>query len=289
MSQRTRSLLLPTLALSAAAWLVADHVVARGSGPDTGERVIPYSGRLELDGNGVSASDVPMRFTLRGVMAGGGEEVWSYGPVGVDVAAGAFSVRIGEGTSVPDWVYSAEQTYVAVEVNGEVLPGEQRIYPVPFATWAAEASDLVVSGSLTVGGPVTATSVTSNGDIRNMSPDGQVAPSTDFAFRDTGDTWLRLRRGAGSNVYADLAVGRLSAGSDVSAQYLSTVDLDASGDVTAQTVTATNDLCVEGRCGSPYITCTWSGERAVHGDEGCGDDVIITCSGGRVTHMRFSC
>ena len=39
--------------------------------------------------------------------------------------------------------------------------------------------------------------------------------SNDFAFRDTGDSWLRLRRGPNSNTYADLAINQLWVGGDV--------------------------------------------------------------------------
>ena len=39
--------------------------------------------------------------------------------------------------------------------------------------------------------------------------------SNDFAFRDTGDTWLRLRKGIGSDSYRDLAVQRLYAGGSI--------------------------------------------------------------------------
>lgn len=289
MTARARPLLLPLLVCCVFAWLVADHVAARGSGPDTGERVIPYSGRLELNGNAVSTADVPMTFTLRGELAGGGEQTWSYGPVPVDVASGAFTVRIGEGASIPDWVYAAEATYVSVAVGDDLLQGEQRIYPVPFATWAAEASDLVVAGSLTVEGPITASSLTTTGDIRSTAVDGQLAVTSNFAFRDTGDTWLRLRTGAFSDAYADLAVGQLWVETSVVAPSLSTGTLSASGAVNALNLVASNTLCVAGTCGSPYISCDWSGGRWVYGDQGCADDMLFVCTNGRVTAMDVSC
>ena len=39
-----------------------------------------------------------------------------------------------------------------------------------------------------------------------------------------------------------------------------------------------------------FTTCSWTGERQVCGDcHGCYDDILLTCTGGRVTSMRFAC
>jgi hypothetical protein len=217
--------------LGVLAWLSAGQVLARGSGPDKDGRVIPYRGHLELNGQPVTSASVPMTFTVRGVMAGGTTQTWTFGPTTVNVYAGEFSTLIGQGAAVPDWVYAAEQTYVAVSVNGVALSGESRIYPVPYATWTAEGRDLLVEGSMTVRGPLdvqgtvqatgevlaqgeirSASAIRSMGDIVNRAASGSVAPSSRFAFRDHGtDEWLRLRTSAASETYASLAVKKLYA------------------------------------------------------------------------------
>ncbi|MBI5497403.1 MAG: hypothetical protein HY904_20480 [Deltaproteobacteria bacterium] len=66
---------------------------------------------------------------------------------------------------------------------------------------------LSVTGNLSVAG----------GTIANTAADGQVAVSQNFAFRDTGDTWLRLRTGPNSETYADLAVNKLWLGGELQA------------------------------------------------------------------------
>ena len=57
--------------------------------------------------------------------------------------------------------------------------------------------------------------VTFSNDINIAASNGEIGISNDFAFRDTGDSWLRLRKGVGSNSYGDLAVQRLYAGGSV--------------------------------------------------------------------------
>lgn len=124
-------------------WTAA--ALARGTGPDTGNRTIPYQGLLELGGVAVT-STVPMTFSLSD-----GQQSWSYGPQDVPVYSGRFSVLIGEvGEAVPDWVFTAEAVTIAVSVNGTQLGGAQRIRPVPYAYWAAESDNLTVRSTLSV-------------------------------------------------------------------------------------------------------------------------------------------
>jgi hypothetical protein len=297
--------------------LVADRVQARGSGPDRGNRVIPYKGTLAKDGLPLTGAAVPMTFVLRGVLPGNVTQEWTYGPVNVDVFQGEFSVRIGEASAVPDWVYSAEQTYVRVSINGTLLAGEQRIYPVPLATWAGESRDLLVEGSLTVNGNTQVNgSVNATGSVGISSADGQLAPSRDYAFRDTGDSWLRLRSGLNSSTYSDLAVGQLWSGRhqfeyanwdgdrvgnggaaivNDSGTYKSLMVVGNNSAGGVRKVNVYDDLSVNGAvcnggyCGRPFITCGWNGERVVNGDGGCDDDIFINCSGGVVTGIRFRC
>jgi hypothetical protein len=121
-------------------------VFARGTGPDSGNRLIPYSGHLERDGIAVSAARVPMKFVLEG-----GSQTWSYGPVEVNVYSGVFSVLIGETLPVPAWVFSEPSVTIAVEVEGMPLAGKQRIVPLPYAYWAAESDRFTVANSVHLG------------------------------------------------------------------------------------------------------------------------------------------
>lgn len=50
---------------------------------------------------------------------------------------------------------------------------------------------------------------TFHGSVLTSAATGALAVSTSHVFRDTGDQWLRLRTGATSDTYADLAVGEM--------------------------------------------------------------------------------
>jgi hypothetical protein len=80
-------------ALVATILAVSAATFARGSGPDTGNRTIPYDGVLEFNGVAVS-SVVPMTFRLSD-----GTNTWSYGPVDVAVYSGRFAVLLRRGSS----------------------------------------------------------------------------------------------------------------------------------------------------------------------------------------------
>ena len=123
-------------------------VFARGSGPDTDLRVIPYQGVLEQDGVPVS-SVIPMTFVLDGTV-GGLAQQYTWGPQDVEVFSGEFRVLIGEGEGVPDWVYDAPDVTVSITVDGVTLANAQRILPVPYAHWTAEGTDILVEGDLDV-------------------------------------------------------------------------------------------------------------------------------------------
>ncbi|HFC10599.1 MAG TPA: hypothetical protein ENJ75_00135 [Candidatus Kaiserbacteria bacterium] len=57
----------------------------------------------------------------------------------------------------------------------------------------------------------------------------------------------------------------------------------------AGTVCKSANALVSGS-GGGSISCTWGGTRVVPGNMyGCYDDLYVTCSGGKVTHMHFGC
>ncbi len=68
-----------------------------------------------------------------------------------------------------------------------------------------DSNNIYTPDTLTVG------SLMSNGDIRNTAANGQLGASANFVFRDTGDSWLRLRNASGSSTYADMALGNVYA------------------------------------------------------------------------------
>jgi hypothetical protein len=183
--------------------LYAGQAFTRGTGPDTGPRRIPFKGHVEKDGEAVSGSAVPMKFTLSN-----GTQSWTYGPVNLNLISGDFTVLLGEPaqpglppgqTAIPDWVFSSASVTVAVEVDGVPLSGTQRIVPMPYAYWSAESDNLTVTQDITV-----------HGDVLKPSADGQLAVSRDFAFRDTGTANLSLTTGAGSTTSANLLLNNIT-------------------------------------------------------------------------------
>ncbi|QQS44667.1 hypothetical protein IPM65_03660 [Candidatus Roizmanbacteria bacterium] len=71
----------------------------------------------------------------------------------------------------------------------------------------------------------------SNG-IYNQTADGELGASANFVFRDTGDSWLRLRTASGGSTYADLAVGDLNVAGNITA--LQTLSFASGNTLTSQ-------------------------------------------------------
>lgn len=124
-------------------------------------RVVPYDGLLNLDGVGLTGT-VDMVFTLYDA-ASGGNTVWteswtSANDHPVTVRAGRFSVNLGTYEGIEDVIADAGQVFLGIQVkepeaeNFTALGGRQRLNPVPYALWSAQAADLTVAGSLNVGG-----------------------------------------------------------------------------------------------------------------------------------------
>ncbi len=138
---------------------LAFGAIAEDSELDAGPRMFPYNGYLEFDGAAFNG-DVDLRFTVTDGVDCNFEEEHD----GVQVYAGRFNANIGAvAGDVPTCVFDAEAVFIQVAVReaeseGEytALRGQQRIHPVPFAYWAAEASDLKVDGNVNVSGSVIA-------------------------------------------------------------------------------------------------------------------------------------
>ncbi len=121
---------------------------------DSDPRVFPYKGYLEFDGEPF-AGNVDVQFTVTD------DDSCSFTEEHDSVATygGHFAVSIGsvEG-DVPDCVFDSERVFIQVGVRNAdsveaytTLSGSQRIYPVPFAYWAGEGSDMKIDGNATVG------------------------------------------------------------------------------------------------------------------------------------------
>lgn len=226
---RLKTYLLP-LALGFAVGLtglVTWSVVAEDTELDSGPRVFPYEGVIDLDGTPFEG-DLDVRVTLTTL----GEETWSETHPQVAVSPGGrFGLQIGERSGgVPAWVFDTEQVFISLAMRGAgqdsphvALAGRQRIRPVPFAYWAAEGNELDVHGELFVEGSVhvagtTTTQRMSLGDNArdiNLASPLALAPGAGLGM-EVGNTTVRheLRDGRPALVLRTPASGvhRLQAG-----------------------------------------------------------------------------
>lgn len=99
-------------------------VQAAGDGPPN--RVLPYQGRLELNGNPPSGMH-SIRFVLHDDPVAGA--VLHDETIDVAVAGGSFSAMIGAGsTPLTDGVYTAAELFLELQVDGTPLDGRQQIF-----------------------------------------------------------------------------------------------------------------------------------------------------------------
>ncbi len=231
-------------------------------------RSFAYQGTLEQDGEpATTPHDLQLAlFTsqgadpacLAGDPAASSCGVWSELHEAVEMRNGGFSVMVGRGDGDPltDAVLNHGALYlgVAVRETGSgaagftVLGGLNELAAVPWAARAAAAKDYTVSGQLSAG------SVSVAGDVLKTGANGQLAVSADKVFRDTGDNWLHLSDGAGSDTYADLAAGQLHAEGNTHAAGGLTVtgDAEVSGKVLR---TEYQTSCASGLSGSSFAYC----------------------------------
>ncbi len=132
-------------------------------------QVVPYSGDLDLDGEPYTGA-AQMRFRVYDT-AGEGAAVWEECHPAVRAHGGSFAVRLGQpagegavaapigpllASGVQFWlelsVRVAEGPCDAAAEDWTTLSGRQQIAPAPQSVWAAKATDLGVSGDLTVDG-----------------------------------------------------------------------------------------------------------------------------------------
>ncbi|HEY3444905.1 MAG TPA: tail fiber domain-containing protein [Myxococcales bacterium] len=114
-------------------------------------RAIPYTGHLEVDGQGPNAS-LPMKFALWDAPSAGNKLFEESQTVGV--VAGTFAVVLGKGPALPDSVYTAAALFVEVTVDATTLTPRQQIYAAPQSVRGRMADNFtassVASGVVTV-------------------------------------------------------------------------------------------------------------------------------------------
>ncbi len=148
-------------------------------------RVVPYDGVLDLDGASYNGT-IDIVFTLYNA-ADGGEAVWTEtwstdAERAVSVTGGRFSVNLGTFESIESVITDAGQVYLGLQIKAPDveeytdLGGRQRINPVPYAMWSANAANLTIAGDAAVGGAFTAEgNVTAGNNLavgNNVTVDG---------------------------------------------------------------------------------------------------------------------
>lgn len=103
----------------------------------TWHQKIPYQGRLEQDGIAVDGT-ATLVFSLF-TSETGGTEAWSETHTDVAVSSGTFSVVLGEGTPIPQALFTVESLFLGIAVDGTQLARRQRLMGAAFASYAAQA------------------------------------------------------------------------------------------------------------------------------------------------------
>lgn len=145
----------------------ADLIASGNPATDNLPRLIPYSGRVEFNGEPYSG-ELTVQF---GVYRGAGSATPVFDEVITFTAfSGAFQVAFGQtNANFVNTVDDADDIYVGMTITaiGGValetpiaMAGRQRLLPVPYALWAPEAADFTVNRDLTVARNVDVTGTT---------------------------------------------------------------------------------------------------------------------------------
>lgn len=112
------------------------------SAPSGVPRLLAYRGTLRQNGQPVSsATPVPMRVWLYSA-ATNGTVLWGPEVHSTQVTGGAFALQLGDNVPLDDRVLSGGDLYVAVEVQGTLLSGRQRLLGTPYALRSSTAATL---------------------------------------------------------------------------------------------------------------------------------------------------
>ncbi len=136
---------------------------------DSVPRILPYQGRLAVDGAPVDATGEDALHLLFALYDGPDGEAPVYAqPLVVEVFAGRFTASIGPVGEGPDGaprpidevIAAADDLYLGMTLLGDPddpaddipLANRQRIYATPYAMWSTTATNLSVAGQARIGG-----------------------------------------------------------------------------------------------------------------------------------------
>jgi len=106
--------------------------------------MLNFQGRLVKDGVSVEG-EKQLTFRFYNTESGGSPLLnWSETQT-VSVSNGVFNTFIGKNSPIPKGIFSEDELYLEIEIEGEVLPQRQRIVSVAFAFMAQD----VVNNSIT--------------------------------------------------------------------------------------------------------------------------------------------
>ncbi len=267
---------------------------------DTDIRVFPYKGSLRLNGAGFTGNaDFQVRVTNNGDCNFAEEHT------DIQVFGGTFGLEVGavQGAGVDDCIFDAEAVYIEIDVrNSEsdgaytTLLGQQRIFPVPFAFWTAEGSDLKVDGDLTIVGDASVdplgvvsfdNTMNVSGDLRSTNTANlhvnntqvSIGPELNNPWRHNGNTLSfsnpsnvefqgPLRIVGGGDVDSDWNIGGGMRATRGSVSFRSDVQLNSSADVNANN----NGVLTVGEATGERVS--WDGDELQSWDSNGNPDVF---------------
>ncbi len=242
--------------------IIAMALTTMANGPelDTDPRVFPYKGYLEFNGEAF-AGNVDLQFTV----TDDGDCNFTEEHDSVAVYGGRFSVSIGSVVGdVDPCVFDSARVFIQVGVRNAdqeeaytMLSGRQRIYPVPFAYWAAEGSDFEIDGNANIAGNITVNGQANVGSNLNVTGNTAVSGNTTVSGQTTVDGKLTVDdeisftgrlNNPGGNILMDDNVdvgGGLNVGSNTSSTLNVNGSATVTGTVQGADLRATDDLFVD--------------------------------------------
>ena len=199
MNRFTRPTRAPIALLLTLGALLAGPAWADGDpATDQVPRMLPYQGRLEIDGRPIDATGADALHLLFSLYDGADAEQPTYSqPIVVEVYAGRFTATIGPVGIGPDGaarpidgvIAAADDLFLGITLLGDPndpeddvpLANRQRIYASPYAMWTTTATDLTVARNATVRGALAVSGQTTlDGGVRVRGPVELPAGSLDL-------------------------------------------------------------------------------------------------------------
>ena len=158
--------------------------------------MLNFQGRLVKDGVPIEG-EKQLTFRFYNTETGGSPLLnWSETQT-VSVSKGVFNTFIGKNNPIPKEIFSEDNLYLEIEIEGEVLPQRQRIVSVAFAFMALDVVSVKDTKIKGTGKKV----VNLNADLLDGKDSSEFALKGDYV-KKTGDTmtgWLGFRRNLDQN------------------------------------------------------------------------------------------